>query len=44
MPPDIAARLRDLYADDVRRLESLVGRDLGAWVTGSERPSEGGGG
>lgn len=32
LPPEVAARLRRGYADDVRRLQDLVDRDLGAWL------------
>jgi hypothetical protein len=31
MPAPARARLRDLYREDVRRLEALIGRDLSAW-------------
>lgn len=31
VPPTVDRRLRALYADDIVRLESLIGRDLSAW-------------
>jgi len=34
LPPEVEGRLRDLYADDVRRLAGLLDRDLGAWRSG----------
>jgi hypothetical protein len=34
MPELVARRLRDVYADDVLRLQELIGRDLGSWITG----------
>src|SRR5215218_546855 len=35
---ETAARLRELFAEDVARLGNLLGRDLGAWV--KEKPSK----
>ena len=32
LAPELAHRLRKHYADDVRRLQSLIGRDLGSWL------------
>lgn len=32
MSPDLKARLRAEFAPDVRRLQALIGRDLGAWL------------
>jgi GrpB-like predicted nucleotidyltransferase (UPF0157 family) len=34
LPADLAARLRELFADDVARLGALLGRDLGDWTRG----------
>jgi len=34
LPAADAARLRDLFAEDVARLGALLGRDLGAWTRG----------
>lgn len=31
VPPDLRADLRDLYREDIRRLESLIDRDLSHW-------------
>jgi len=30
---DVAARLKSYYSDDIRRLEGLIGRDLGSWTS-----------
>jgi hypothetical protein len=35
LDPALEARLRLRYADEVRRLEGILGRDLAAWVTPS---------
>ena len=32
LPEAVERRLRELYADDVRRVGELIGRDLGAWL------------
>jgi hypothetical protein len=32
LPEPVARRLRELYAPDVRRVQELIGRDLGAWL------------
>jgi hypothetical protein len=32
MEPELTARLRDEFAPEVRRLEVLIGRDLGKWL------------
>jgi hypothetical protein len=32
LPEEVERRLRDLYADEIHRLEGLIGRDLGAWT------------
>lgn len=32
LPPEPAARLRNLYRDDIHRLESLIDRDLSHWL------------
>jgi Sulfotransferase family len=32
LPDAVERRLRELYADDVRRVGELLGRDLGAWL------------
>ena len=34
LPSELAARLRQLFAEDVSRLGALLGRDLGAWTRG----------
>jgi len=34
LSPELAARLRELFAGDVARLGSLLGRDLSAWTRG----------
>jgi hypothetical protein len=34
LAPELAARLRELFAGDVARLGSLLGRDLSAWTRG----------
>jgi hypothetical protein len=34
LPAELAARLRELFAEDVARLGSLLGRDLTAWTRG----------
>jgi len=34
LPPEVAARLRALYRDDVCRLEEILGRDLQSWLRG----------
>jgi hypothetical protein len=31
MPAVARARLREIYREDVERLEALIGRDLSAW-------------
>jgi hypothetical protein len=39
---DVAARLRELFAGDVARLGTLIGRDLSAWTRGeTDRPRSG---
>jgi len=32
LAPEVAARLRSYYVEDIRRLEGLLGRDLGPWL------------
>lgn len=34
LPSHIERRLRGLYAEDIRRLEGLIRRDLGHWISG----------
>lgn len=39
LSPELAARLRELFAEDVARLGALLGRDLSVWTRGeAERP------
>lgn len=38
MAPELRARLRDLFAADIRQLKELIGRDLSHWL--AERPSD----
>lgn len=38
--PEVRARLAAGYADDLTRLERLIGRDLSAWRAGADRASE----
>ncbi len=33
-PVDVATRLRELYRDDIKRLEQTLGRDLQSWLAG----------
>lgn len=41
LPAELAARLRQLFAEDVSCLGALLGRDLGAWTRGEEvEPAE----
>ena len=35
MPDDVRRRLRDLYRDDILRLEDLIDRDLSHWLAPS---------
>ena len=39
LPDALERRLRDLYADDVRRVAELVGRDLGGWLPAPPEPA-----
>jgi hypothetical protein len=32
LPPDLRARLLELYRDDIRKLETLLDRDLSVWL------------
>ncbi|MDQ1415556.1 MAG: hypothetical protein QOF81_1169, partial [Acidimicrobiaceae bacterium] len=32
LPEAVERRLRDLYTDEVHRLEELLGRDLDSWI------------
>jgi hypothetical protein len=32
LPGEVEKRLRQLYADDVRRVADMIGRDLGSWL------------
>lgn len=36
LAPETRARLRDLYRDDIRALQELLGRDLSAWLADPE--------
>jgi GrpB-like predicted nucleotidyltransferase (UPF0157 family) len=38
LPGELAARLRDLFAEEVRHLGDLLGRDLSAWTRGETFP------
>jgi GrpB-like predicted nucleotidyltransferase (UPF0157 family) len=38
MSPETAARLREVFADDVARLGKVIGRDLSAWTRGEVVP------
>lgn len=40
LPADLRARLQALYAPDVRALEQLIGRDLGAWLAPAQAAPE----
>ena len=39
LPEAVELRLRELYADDVRRVGELLGRDLGDWLPARSRPA-----
>lgn len=41
LPAAVEARLRALYADDVRHTSELIGRDLGAWLPPPPHPGSG---
>ena len=38
LPEGVERRLRELYADDVRRVGELIGRDLGGWLPAGSVP------
>lgn len=38
MRPETEARLREVFRDDVARLEAIIGRDLGHWRDGRSSP------
>ena len=44
MPPQLRRRLTDFYREDILDLETLIGRDLGAWLRRGDGSSQATGG